>query len=525
MPSAAAQGVLQAILERRAAEKRRTLGAAAAPMVLPFANSRIAEAFEAAKPVRQVDELSAPITLPFAARNQLGDWGPRMPNVLKTIADPRTSPFGPAAVARLFMDPAGEVGRQVETGEQLAKPFTQFNDPNVDPVKQAADLALTAMGGSAAVPAEVNSLRMGASIRDPRLWSEFSGIKSSMPVDEMTATYGAGKAQLPEKAFDWGTVKEGDVFVPLTGDRTLTGPDLLAINGKEFRKPVASEGGAGYTNRADNPQDTFWASDPAVIGRLQNQIRPLQEEGRNVFGATVAMGPHSGDYSMQTTRTALEMLRKQRLPKDAREILHSTLDERMKADWGKDFPAVADWPGIGSKKLTEEYLKGAGKARTKLAKLLDTAEMRKLGAPDMAAVRKAVTDPKQVGSPFLGTGRHFTQLSGEATHVPRAEVLDPHNTYVSQLRSEGSQPAGSLPKLVYGPEFWTDFFGGKSGNESQLGYAFMRSPVFQRATPEWIEKVAKLGLAGAVGAGLITNDQLREIFAADGSAPQQSPQL
>jgi hypothetical protein len=77
------------------------------------------------------------------------------------MADPRTSPIGPAAIARLFYDPAGEAGRQTETGRQLVEPFTQFNDPNVDPVKQGADLAMTVMGGSSAVPAEANALRMG----------------------------------------------------------------------------------------------------------------------------------------------------------------------------------------------------------------------------------------------------------------------------------------------------------------------------------------------------------------------------
>jgi hypothetical protein len=81
------------------------------------------------------------------------------------MADPRTSPMGPAAIARMFADPAGETGRQVETGEQLAKPFTQFNDPNVDPVKQAADLALTAMGGSSVVPAEANAVGTGIRTR------------------------------------------------------------------------------------------------------------------------------------------------------------------------------------------------------------------------------------------------------------------------------------------------------------------------------------------------------------------------
>jgi hypothetical protein len=93
--------------------------------------------------------------------SDVASLGPSIRGGLKAIADPRTSPLGPAAIARMFLDPAGEVGRQVETGEQLAKPFTQFNDPNVDPVKQAADLALTAMGGSSVVPEEANALRMG----------------------------------------------------------------------------------------------------------------------------------------------------------------------------------------------------------------------------------------------------------------------------------------------------------------------------------------------------------------------------
>ena len=234
MPSAAAQDVLQAILERRAAEKRRAPGASAAPVALPFAqraplkvylnagerdrvmgdqaplpfSNRIAGAFEASQGMQE------PSQALYAAKHQRamdvlgnrppegpGFWesitsmGPGIRGGLKAIVDPRTSPFSPAAVARLFMDPAGEVSRETEAGKQLVEPFTQFGDPNIDPAKQGFDLAsviggpevkgavLTArgkpivttalrelpdiIGSEEAVPGRISNMLSSAEARDP----------------------------------------------------------------------------------------------------------------------------------------------------------------------------------------------------------------------------------------------------------------------------------------------------------------------------------------------------------------------
>jgi hypothetical protein len=203
----------------------------------------------------------------------------------------------------------------------------------------------------------------------------------------------------------------------------------------------------------------------------------------------------------------------------------------MKSDWGKDFPAVTDWPGMDN--VTEEYWKKNGKARTKFAKALDTKPMADLGAPDMGIVRKIISDPKQYDAPPLGVGSSIVRLTGDAKAIHGGDVRRPHNTYRSQTGP--GEYIGTLDELIPGWDFFTDFAKTRPDltRADRQGYTFMRSNVFQTASPEWLERIVnyasspqgkKLGLAGAIAAGLLTADQAQEMFGPDAAATQ-SPRL
>lgn len=420
----------------------------------------------------------------------------------------------------------------------------QTGEFHTDPelMDRAGALAGAVTLGAGAVPAEADALRMGIKAtlgdklqgraRDPRYWNPASATKLSMPWEDIQPVYGKGGTKLlPEQPFDWSQVKKGDVFVPLIGDRTIAGRPIIGYNDVRFENAVPAEGGSGFTRRANNPQNTFWAADPGASSKLANHIASLQQEGRNVFGATAAMGAESGDYALQNTRAAWEALKAQEMTDKARNALYKAIDAKMKSDWGKDFPAVTDWPGMH--KVTEEYWKGNGKARTKFAKALDTKPMADLGAPDMGIVRKIISDPKQYDAPPLGVGSSIVRLTGDAKAIHGGDVRRPHSTYRSQTGP--GEYVGTLDKLIPGWDFFTDFAKTRPDltRADRQGYTFMRSNVFQTASPEWLDRIVnyasspqgkKLGLAGAIAAGLLTVGQAQEMFGPDAAATE-SPRL
>jgi hypothetical protein len=161
--------LLQMALEQRAEAERQRQGQA-----------RIAGAFDASQGMQE------PSRALYEAKHQramdvLGNRPPEGPGFRDAIASlaslgPRAWggaqkmwQAAPMAAEALYNDPLGSINSVGLAGQAatdaivqgMVRPFTQFGDPNVDPVENAADLAMTVMGGSSVVPAEANSLRMG----------------------------------------------------------------------------------------------------------------------------------------------------------------------------------------------------------------------------------------------------------------------------------------------------------------------------------------------------------------------------
>jgi hypothetical protein len=371
------------------------------------------------------------------------------------------------------------------------------------------------------------------------LFSPYSRVKQDIPLSETSPIYGRGGAkQLPRTPFDLGRIKEGDVLFPFVGDRTYAGRDLAGIQIGDrrvmFKKPVPSEGGAGFASRAVNPQDAWWASNRDPILRqekiLQNVHDRLQAEGKGgkIIGATVGMAAEGGDFSVQTARTAIGALKMQPLAKEARDTLYSAIDDAMKAPWGTSFPAVPDWPGMH--KITDRALRTMkGTHRSKLVKILDTSEMKKQGAPNMAAVRKAASDPEQVNDRSLTAGRSFFEFGERPKALSPEDVRDPHHTYPWQVASPGGEFLGTAPMPA--EQLFPDWGAGAQGMDmaQQQKSITTKMPV-QRVTPEvlatiekWLKSPQgqKLGIAGAVAAGLITAEQA-QMFGSGGGVQAQA---
>jgi hypothetical protein len=346
----------------------------------------------------------------------------------------------------------------------------------------------------------------------------FSGIKRDIPIEKTTATYTKGQKLLPEKPFDITQVPEGSHFVSTFGDRSDIGKRLTGIGGEKFQEPVDLYGGAGFMRRANNPDEAGWASGKSVITKLQNAVRPLQETGKPVYLIHTGMGQRAVDFSSMMIKTLQQQIKNKPLSKAAVKAF----DKRMKVQWGKDHPALPDWPGWDNVDINNL----SGPERLKAVKLMDTDDMRKLGFPDVGAARWAITDPKQRNMPFLGTGSSVFELGGPIEHNVNPKVG--HPDYPSQATSPRGKYVGTTPEIIHGLEFFVDVKKGlKPGttNESHIGRKFLMSPAIQRVSPEWLQHIInhlksdrgqKLGIAGAIGAGLLTAEQAQEMFGAKG---------
>jgi hypothetical protein len=343
-----------------------------------------------------------------------------------------------------------------------------------------------------------------------------SANKLRRPLEEMTATHvpAPGPPLLPRKEFNFEEVPIGSHFVPLWGDRTRANEILTGVNEMQFENPVHQQGGSNFTRGPQQQSEdaAYWASNPGVITTQAGRTKALQEGGDPVFAAHVAMGPHSGDYSAQTTNTLMEMLKHSKLTDEAK----AAFDKAMREPW-TDYGELPDFPGID--KITPEWIANAGDMRKKLAKLMDQGRFQNLGFPDVGSARKAVTDPELLNVPTGSTGHNIVRVGPEAVQAITDPKI-PHADYASQLGPGGY--VGSTEGVPWNV-FWSDWMKTRppGENPSYTGRAFGMQDVKQKVTQEWLDNLMnykmseqgkKLGLAGAIGAGLITAAQARDMF-------------
>jgi len=448
------------------------------------------------------------------ASQQAGDFGAG-----QSTADK----IGEAFASLLHYIPG--VGLSMRVGDEASKTpeqrLTELSiSPTDSPIMPTHSVAMATPGGPPGIghnggPAMTRTMEHG-----------ISSNKLRRPLEEMSATHepAPGPPLLPQKEFNLNDVPIGSTFVPLVGDRTLAGKLLTGVNETPFETPVHQQGGSDFTRGPQMQEEgAYWASHPGVITNMANRTRAAQESGDPVFAAHVAMGPQSGDFSLQTTDAILEQLKHAKLTPEA----IAAFNKAMAEPWTKDFPGtITDFPGVD--KLTREWSAStSADNRKKLAKLMDQGRFQKLGFPDIGSTRKAVTEPELLNAKTGDTGHNIVRVGPEAVQAITDPKL-PHSDYASQL-VRGSHE-GTITGGVPWNEFWSDWFTARNKpgeNPSHTGKAFSTQDVRQKVTQEWKDRMMKLaefkksdrgkklGLAGAIGLGLITAKQAKEEFGYD----------
>jgi hypothetical protein len=336
-----------------------------------------------------------------------------------------------------------------------------------------------------------------------------SGVKLKTPIEEMNPIYDTkGIKMLPEKSLHPESLQGGYV-IPMRGDPTIAGKRLTGVGGEKFEDPVTLHGGPAF---ARGPQQIAegagWASNPGPSTQLSNRAAKIASEtGDPVFGAYMKMSPTSGDYSTMMSETLREMIK---LNPPSRKGVRE-FNKTMREAWN-GFPATPDFPGVEN--LTDEWIRTAGKHRTKLAKMMDSKRFGDLGFPEVGVARHAITEPDLLDVPSHSSGFSVVQFpsSGEVIKNPKIA----HPTYAQQNKATY---AGRLPELpldvLYGPEVRAS-----ATKPEYLAKILETKPPTVRVDQKTLDRVmtylrsqdgAKWGLAGAVAGGLLTAEQAKEL--------------
>ena len=336
--------------------------------------------------------------------------------------------------------------------------------PEDQRIAEALNFAGMVTGGAGAVPAELNALRAGASVpikkfsmvdaakaegTTPKKLSK--GLsKIARPQEEWRYSYKEPVNAVQPQQFDPNILKPGDVFVPLFGDRTISGRTITEIGGNKLAKPVITEGGPTYML---NPNNQIWASGQSIISGIANKaegaLRASEKLGYKdpaAYGIYVPMGKASGDFSTHTADAIISMLPNAPITAKAAKAFDDVIKKKL-----------PDFPGIQSPKLREYLMEpGAGAKRIIFSKAMDKKPWREAGFPDVGEARFATTNPDLLSTPDYAGGYSIGRIDREAP-VIKKPVMG-HGSYPVAL---GGEYVGGLPVSLH-KDFifpnWTSYY-------------------------------------------------------------------
>jgi hypothetical protein len=279
---------------------------------------------------------------------------------------------------------------------------------------------------------------------------------------------------LPRKLIKPTDFEIGSTLFPLIGDKTRAGGTLTHVNGIPLVRPQLLEGGANFMR--DNP-GSIWASDKSIITKIANKVRGFGKEGP-VYGIHVAMGPAGGDFAHMTARPLLDWAMKSKKKIKDEDI--AAFDAALKAEMVKK--GVDDWPGL--KKVKDDWLQStSGYNRSLLAKVMSSKRFQDAGFPDVAGLRKAVTEPGLLNRGLLTSGMTVGRFDPDGRVIANPDRK--HDTYNTHLAGDYVGGLGYLPHDIV----WQDVHDERGLPPQMLQALFQYSKVHQKVTQEWIDRV------------------------------------
>ena len=254
----------------------------------------------------------------------------------------------------------------------------------------------------------------------------------------------------------------------MPGDMTMAGKEITHVMGVKLKNPVRMQGGMDFpAEELARQLGIVWASSPSVIAGYAKQAR----ENPGLIGIYSAMGGRSNDFSHHVTDVLVDMTKQSKhIPEEKiadfnnkiKEFVETKTDPKTKEKtYSKPYK---DFPGITSPNI-EKYLyaDGKGGARKAIADVMEKDGFRKVGFPDVSAVRAIVSEPSmsnRVNDPsgmLSPTGGRIVEFDSDPVLPMSGQGNTPsfHKTYGQGI---GGTDLGGLdipvPRILLTPDFF-----------------------------------------------------------------------
>jgi hypothetical protein len=282
---------------------------------------------------------------------------------------------------------------------------------------------------------------------DKPQWSGISNVASDLPPSAVQPILRSTGTLEPEaiKTIE-GFV--GRTAIPAFGDRSIAGNEILGIGNLAYQNAIRSLGGADFMREKGTG---IWANAAAQAAELAKTADEVIRAGGDPALVFTAMGPQSADFSTMMAEAVLN----QYDPRMIDPKVASKYDEAVKKEVPK-FTSI----------LNPNFLDGlTGTDRWNLWQLMDKAELKKAGFPDINLARRSITDPRLLNAVTFDSGLTIGRPTGGLLS-PDYGGLVPHPTYPTQLAGAYE---GGLERGIAGPILWRDFFNQRRASGASSG--------------------------------------------------------
>ena len=241
-------------------------------------------------------------------------------------------------------------------------------------------------------------------------------------------------------------IDEGAKFMSIKGDRSSGTGSIVSVNDIPLVEPVKREGGYQYATELGNVEENrMWASDPSVLSKQRRKAEEISgqkrdpktgeiiEEGVPVYGVYFPGAGENVNFSTMVADTTLNMMPNMKITKKAIK----QFDENLKS-------IDPNWPGLKSTEPSDiERIKAylfapnRGDARKAFTEELAKPRSLKLGFPDQASVRAAISVPDMLGT---GSGDQAGRMITRIDYNAPFDETSRHKTYPAGLKGVEGEP-------------------------------------------------------------------------------------
>jgi hypothetical protein len=440
----------------------------------------------------------------------VAEVGPYRPTLRQRLVDSTTSALKKAGYSDSEARGAAERASQVfggifdvqEGGLSAQEGAQELSQGNIG--KGLLDVSLGALQAAAgAIPfvsrpasAAVKAVKAVKAARPSKAENEAAGLyhpisetKLKKPISEIQYVREENlQRPLSQRQYISPESLQGGYAIPFVGDRAITSQILRQVEKNPLSAPVSLEGGPNYMRanvEGGAGKSGIWASGPGVVSRLAGVAREGMEKGGPVYGVYSAMSPTSLGFNTMLTEALLNQIDTKNLSKKSIKEFNDSI-RGAKGGIGKNFV------GIESPLARDQLLNNnpaTGNLRTLFTEIMAKEKIQKLGFPDVAATRVAITEPELLNVPTGSSGFTIGKFSEnlDITNQPKF----PHATYTTQLR--GDYLGGTEKPIPYEIMF-PDFYASRRAagiDPSGDWRSFSLSNVGQPLNQEWLDKVMR----------------------------------